>query len=112
MTRVEAKAHTHALVLAAARVSFQTKGFEGTHLRDVAKDIGRSIGSIFNCFPGGKDDLWRAAMGREVPDPVGILAQLADEPRPSYIDPRRILSEYAKASRDLLADLRGPCTSA
>lgn len=59
--RDEQKAETQSRVLNAALARFAMHGYEGTGLRDVAKDAGVTHAVIRLHF-GTKDELWRAAV--------------------------------------------------
>lgn len=58
---------TRALVLAAARKHFTRHGYEGANIRHIAADAGRSTGAVFGNWPGGKEELFEAAMDRKAP---------------------------------------------
>lgn len=58
--RALAKAATRQRVLEAARLSFATKGYEASTIRDIAKLAGMSTGAVFASFEG------KAALYREV----------------------------------------------
>lgn len=60
--RQEAKAATRAKVLEAARVGFNTLGYERTTIRDVARMAGMSTGAVFASF-SGKEALYRELYG-------------------------------------------------
>ena len=77
MKRAQARAETHRIVLESARRFFERFGFEGTHIREIAKDIGRSTGSVFLCFPT-KEALFEAAMGYPAPNVKAFLMGVRD----------------------------------
>lgn len=56
------KAATRAKVLAGAREAFTAHGYEAVNLRELAKSLGLSTGSIFTSFES-KADLYAEAMG-------------------------------------------------
>jgi hypothetical protein len=65
--RAERKAESRARILAAARQVFTEAGYDGAAIRDIAHVAGCSTGGVFSCFIGGKEELWKAAMGRPPP---------------------------------------------
>lgn len=99
--RQAAKDVTHALVLAAARTLFTTKGYEAVHMREVAAACGRSTGSIFSNFPS-KEALFAAAMGRPAPDVKAYLRRAVE------LGPHAPLMEMSSEAHRLLGDLYGP----
>lgn len=75
--RVAAKARTLALVTNTARKLFESggpNGYEETTIRDIAKAMKRSTGSVFAVYPEGKTELYEAIYGH-----VPIPAQLGRE---------------------------------
>jgi AcrR family transcriptional regulator len=62
LTRQERKAHSRDKILQAARVAFDTLGYEKATIRDIASRIGMSTGVVFSNFPG-KEALYREVYG-------------------------------------------------
>ncbi|MCB9687466.1 MAG: TetR/AcrR family transcriptional regulator [Alphaproteobacteria bacterium] len=58
--RDEQRERTRAALLDAARRRFEVDGFEATHLRDVAGDVGLSVGAVFVHFADKRDLLHTA----------------------------------------------------
>lgn len=63
--RQEQAAQTRALVLAAAASRFAASGWAGTGMRDVARDAGVAVETVYASF-GSKPDLLRAALQQAV----------------------------------------------
>jgi len=60
--RQEQKAATRAKVLEAARIGFNTLGYERTTIRDIARMAEMSTGAVFASF-SGKEALYRELYG-------------------------------------------------
>jgi AcrR family transcriptional regulator len=59
--RADQREHTRLRLLEAARAAFEERGFDGTHLRDVARAAGVASGTVFVHF-ADKRDLLHAAL--------------------------------------------------
>jgi len=76
-------------VVAAARSRFETLGYKGTSIGDVARDVGVNTGSIHWYFPS-KDDLFAAVLRRIVEESrAAVEADLA-----SHGDPMGALTRF------------------
>ncbi|MCF3141266.1 MULTISPECIES: TetR family transcriptional regulator [unclassified Paenarthrobacter] len=74
--RRNASDHSREAILAAARHLFAERGFEGTSLRQVARDAGVDPAMVHHFFRG-KDELFAASV--ELPaDPAEVLAGVED----------------------------------
>ena len=62
--RQQAKASTRAKVLAAAKATFETAGYERATIRDIARVVGMSTGAIFANFED-KAALYTAIYGHK-----------------------------------------------
>ena len=62
-------------MLGAARVVFAEKGYEGATLDEVAERAGFGKGTLYNYFPGGKEEILFALMD----DVFGSLSALAEQ---------------------------------
>ena len=62
--RQEQKAATRGRVLAAARELFETKGYHGATIREIANRAGVSVGSVFTTFSSKGDILSQVMEGR------------------------------------------------
>ena len=51
------------IVLSASRL-LQRQGFDGTGIKQIAKEAGASLGSLYHFFPGGKQELATEAIAR------------------------------------------------
>jgi AcrR family transcriptional regulator len=79
--RAEQAAQTRAAVLAAATDLFATKGWAATGMRDVARDAGVAVETVYAGF-GSKADLLQAALDVAV---VGDDAPAALAERPAFL---------------------------
>ena len=84
LTREQSKAATRTKLLDAARQVFAARGFHGASVEEIAAAAGYSTGALYSNF-GGKEDLFRALMDREVSaharelsDSVGRNATVAE----------------------------------
>ena len=76
---------THGAIVAIAAKRFAENGYAGTTVRDIADDLGVSVGAVQNHLPR-KDDLYRAVV-----DDVIVAGLLQDEP---------LLDSQAEATAD------------
>lgn len=76
-TRAQSKAATRAAILNAARTLFSAHGYEDVTVRVICTAAGKSTGALFASWPGGKDDVFRDAMGRR-PIREATAARLID----------------------------------
>lgn len=66
-------AHSHAQIIAASHRLFLEQGFHGTTMRQIARESGMALGSLYNHFKD-KDDLFRAVFEAYNPYPILMLA--------------------------------------
>ena len=64
--------------MAAGRELFAERGLAGTTVRDLAHSSGIALGTVFNYFPGGKDDL-----------AVAIVEDATEDARAAFLARRR-----------------------
>jgi len=103
---------TRELILASARTLFAANGFEGTSLREIARDAGVDPGMIHHYF-SGKEELFTACV--ELPaDPDQVLASVSAlapaERGPAMLRTLLVLWD-SPAQPALLAMLRGAVSS-
>ena len=55
--------------LDSSRTLFQTKEFADTTIRDIAKQAGKSVGTLYHYFPNGKEDVVRHLLLRDFYEP-------------------------------------------
>ena len=60
-------------IIAASHRLFLEQGFHGTTMRQIAKESGLALGSLYTHFPG-KDDLFKAVFDAYNPYPILLLA--------------------------------------
>jgi AcrR family transcriptional regulator len=65
--------HSRKQIVAAAHRLFLEQGFHGTTMRQIAKESGMALGSLYTHFPG-KDDLFREVFEAYNPYPILLLA--------------------------------------
>ncbi len=65
--------HSRAQIVAASHRLFLEQGFHGTTMRQIAKDSGMALGSLYNHFVD-KEDLFRAVFEAYNPYPILMLA--------------------------------------
>jgi len=65
--------HSRSQIVAASHRLFLEQGFHGTTMRQIAKDSGMALGSLYNHFVD-KDDLFRAVFEAYNPYPILMLA--------------------------------------
>jgi AcrR family transcriptional regulator len=70
--RQQQKEATRARVLDAARELFDTQGYQGTTIREVARHAGVSVGSVFTCY-ASKGEILSAVMDERL---EGLYAEL------------------------------------
>jgi len=98
--RAQKAAKTRQTIVGAAAGLFKVQGYEPVTMRDIAAEAGVSTGAIFSHFTG-KEDLFKAAIGRDCP-PVAILTLLNDVASgPSG------LPALSEAAEQLLGDILG-----
>jgi len=110
--RAEKKEATRVKLVATARRQFTTLGYEGVTIRELAKAIGMSSGVIFGQFPGGKDELWAAAMGGPAPSIRQTKEAIEETIRsaiksPDHNVPRAALLQISQQMSDLARGLYG-----
>ena len=70
--RQQQKEATRARVLDAARELFDTQGYQGTTIREIARHAGVSVGSVFTCY-ASKGEILSAVMDERL---EGLYAEL------------------------------------
>ncbi|MFI7669647.1 TetR/AcrR family transcriptional regulator [Nocardia sp. NPDC049526] len=96
----------------AARDLFHTRGYVGTHIKDIAREAGVSVSTFYARF-GSKEQAYRSVMGTEPPlgDPAEqILTGRAQRTREALIAAARECIErdgYQAARITSIADLAG-----
>lgn len=65
--------HARKAIVAAAHRLFLEQGFHGTTMRQISKESGMALGSLYTYFPG-KDDLFRAVFEAYNPYLILVLA--------------------------------------
>lgn len=88
-----------------AAILLATRGLDGTAFSDVVELSGAPRGSIYHHFPGGKDDLVRAAINLAGERAVRVLDPVAGQP------PRAITGYFLDLWREVLtrSDLQAGC---
>lgn len=84
---------TREQILAAARRAFAARGFAGTTLADVARDVGVTPGALLRYFPSKQELFAAATSGRDIVLPPA-LAEL--ESIDASSDPRPVLHRLAE----------------
>ena len=77
------------IVDAAARV-FKTRGYRGTGLGDVARELGTDRASLYY-YVGGKDELFEQVVGEVVEANTAALEAIRDAPAPAPEKLRRVV---------------------
>ncbi|WP_214414561.1 TetR/AcrR family transcriptional regulator [Sphaerisporangium fuscum] len=88
------------IVRATSRL-IQRQGYEGTGLKQISREAGATLGSVYHFFPGGKQELAVAAIRHGDEEFAGILrAALAgeDDPAKAMVACARVLAEELRAS--------------
>jgi AcrR family transcriptional regulator len=80
-------AQTVERVLDAAELLFSERGFDGTGLREVAREAGIRAPSLYNHFPN-KEALYAAVLERAFRPMLGLLASFRAGGEKAYADPR------------------------
>ena len=65
--RASHKAATRQRVIIAARALFDTRGYQGTTIRDIARDAGVSVGTVFTTFASKSEILSEVMESRTAP---------------------------------------------
>jgi Transcriptional regulator len=65
--------HSRKQIVSAAHRLFLEQGFHGTTMRQISKESGMALGSLYTYFPG-KDDLFKAVFEAYNPYPILLLA--------------------------------------
>jgi AcrR family transcriptional regulator len=65
--------HSRKQIVSAAHRLFLEQGFHGTTMRQISKESGMALGSLYTYFPG-KDDLFQAVFEAYNPYPILLLA--------------------------------------
>jgi AcrR family transcriptional regulator len=89
-TRQSQKAATRQRVIEAARALFDTRGFEGTTIRDIASRAGVAVGSVFTTF-GSKGEILSEVMAMRLDDLYAELNRVAPHLRGSVADQFRTM---------------------
>lgn len=87
-------------VLDAAEEVFDMKGYVGATIRAIADKAEISVGAIYNLFPGGKDEVFTAVIGRRTEEQVVLI----DEAVAGDGGPRQRLHALLDAILDYYAD--------
>jgi alkanesulfonate monooxygenase SsuD/methylene tetrahydromethanopterin reductase-like flavin-dependent oxidoreductase (luciferase family)/AcrR family transcriptional regulator len=87
-------------ILDAAEEVFDMKGYVGATIRGIADQAEISVGAIYNLFPGGKDEVFTAVIGRRTEEQVEIIDQAAG----GHDGPRQRLHALVDAILDYYAD--------
>jgi AcrR family transcriptional regulator len=65
--------HSRKQIVSAAHRLFLEQGFHGTTMRQISKESGMALGSLYTYFPG-KDELFKAVFDAYNPYPILLLA--------------------------------------
>lgn len=87
-------------VLDAAEEVFDLKGFVGATVREIADAAEISVGALYNLFPGGKDEVFTAVIGRRTEETLEILDEALARPG----SPQQRLHALVDAILDYYAD--------
>lgn len=68
-------------ILAAVRLAFVEKGFDGASMQDLARAVGMSVGNFYRYFPS-KDALVAAMIARDMEEMERDFAAILTAPRP------------------------------
>lgn len=83
--------------LAALAEVFREHGFEGASLTTISKATGLGKGSLYNFFPGGKDEMMAAVLDdidRWFEEAVFAPLEAADEPGPAIMAMMQAVTAY------------------
>ncbi|GAB2577488.1 TetR/AcrR family transcriptional regulator [Streptomyces capparidis] len=88
------------IVRAAARL-LQRQGYEGTGIKQIAREAGATLGSVYHFFPGGKQELAVEAIRHGDEDFAALLREVMegdDDPARALITCTRLLAEGLRES--------------
>lgn len=88
------------IVVAAARL-VQRQGYVGTGIKQIAKEAGATLGSVYHFFPGGKEAVAVAALKHSDEEFAAILREALDsedDPAAAVDACARLLAEELRAS--------------
>src|SRR5260221_14652793 len=100
----EAVTDTRQMIMSAARLMVQTRGFNGLSFRELAKEVGIKSASVHYHFPT-KGDLGAALARRYTEDGAAYLAELLATPN----DATWCMDRYTEIFRSALANDNRMC---
>ncbi|MFH8366300.1 TetR/AcrR family transcriptional regulator [Streptomyces sp. NPDC018031] len=97
----ESNLGTRERVVRAASRLMQRQGYDGTGIKQISKEAGATLGSVYHFFPGGKQELAVAAIRhgeREFAEELAGNLRSEDDPAQAVLACTRRLAESLRAS--------------
>ena len=77
---------TRIRIINAAEKLFRQFTYAGFRMKHLSDHIGITRKTLYNHFPGGKRDIWRACVERQMRDFAGRLSRIVNDRKTDYVD--------------------------
>jgi AcrR family transcriptional regulator len=87
-------------IITATNELFRAQGYHGTSLSQISEVSGATTGSIYHCFPGGKDELTAAV----IETTAGVYRELFEAIAGAATDPVAAYADFFEGAAAVLAE--------
>ncbi|RKX75385.1 MAG: hypothetical protein DRP70_10455 [Spirochaetes bacterium] len=98
-------------ILDAAERLFRQYSYQGLRMQQLSDQLGLSRKTLYNHFPGGKRDIWRSCVEREMLEFAGRLSLIVEDCETDYVERGGRILDIGREAVDLFYGTEGLISS-